>query len=227
MPYRHLSWSTSANRPHALRVFTLITWSTRNLGLWVAFVFCSFLTSVNTVNCVLFHVSHVYWGSGQFESMKRRHTSIDLTWSSLHFHTQALASGLQTGDQASRCKSSWNILICSQLTTSKLKRCPFSGIRLSIRGLQCTCFFLPKYCPGGTKIFQYFTWRVFKSIFSRRMVQSALQVGSYEGNHGNQTDTKCCKSTSTDTLELCQVIQAEQDMISKTQDCRPSTCEEG
>lgn len=33
------------SRPHALRVFTLITWSTRNLGLWVAFaafVFCSF-----------------------------------------------------------------------------------------------------------------------------------------------------------------------------------------
>ena len=133
--------------------------------------------------------------------MKRRHTSIDLTWSNLHFHTQAHASGLQTGDQASRCKYSWNILICSQLTTSNLKRCPFSGIRLSIRGLQCTCFFLPKYCPGGTKIFQYFTWRVFKSIFSRRIVQSALQVGSYEGNHGNQTATKCCKSTSTDTLD--------------------------
>ena len=125
--------------------------------------------------------------------MKRRHTSIDLTWSNLHFHTQAHASGLQTGDQASRCKYSWNILICSQLTTSNLKRCPFSGIRLSIRGLQCTCFFLPKYCPGGTKIIQYFTWRVFKSIFSRRIVQSALQVGSYEGNHGNQTATKCCK----------------------------------
>lgn len=42
MPYRHLSWSTSANRPHALRVFTVITWSTGNLGLWVAFVFCCF-----------------------------------------------------------------------------------------------------------------------------------------------------------------------------------------
>lgn len=29
------------------------------------------------------------------------------------------------------------------------------------------------------------------------------------------------------TLDLCWAIQAEQDMISKTQHCRPSTCEEG
>ncbi len=160
------------------------------------------LLVLTSVNCVLFHVSHVvHWGSGQFESMKRRHTLIDLTWSSLHLHTEALASSLQTGDHA-RCKYSgiWKYFNVSQLTASNLKRCPFTRIRWAWVSQACRCFLLPKYCPGGTKIFQYFTWRVFKSIFSRRMVQSALQVGSYA--EGNQTARKCCKSTYVELHKL-------------------------
>ena len=39
---------------------------------------------------------------------------------------------------------------------------------------------MPRYCPAGTNTFQYFTWSVFRSTLSRRMVQSARWVGSWQ-----------------------------------------------
>lgn len=39
---------------------------------------------------------------------------------------------------------------------------------------------MPRYCPAGTNTFQYFTCSVFRSTLSRRMVQSARWVGSWQ-----------------------------------------------